>query len=61
MLLRCRDAIEELHNEIEDERNAKGQLQRELQEAHMVINELRMREKELNFEAESIHEKNANL
>ena len=30
LLLRCRDAIEELHHEIEDERNQKTLLQREL-------------------------------
>ena len=32
LLLRCRDAIEELHTEIEGERNQKLQLQQELQE-----------------------------
>ena len=52
LLLRCRDAIEELHHEIEDERNAKTQVQREVQEAHGVINELRIREKELVLEIE---------
>ena len=61
LLLRCRDAIEELHHEIEDERNAKTQVQREVQEAHAVINELRIREKELVLEIEQLHEKNSTL
>jgi len=32
LLLRCRDAIEELHHEIEEERSQKNLLQREVQE-----------------------------
>jgi len=32
-LLRCRDAIEELHGEIEEERNSKALVQRDADEA----------------------------
>ena len=42
LLLRCRDAIEELHIEIEDERNQKLQLQKELQELQQFTAELKI-------------------
>lgn len=51
-MLRCRDAIEELHHEIEDERTAKNALQKELQEAQGMLHDMRIREKELIFEVE---------
>ena len=56
--MRCRDAIEELHHEIEDERNAKTAVQNQLQDAQNLMNEMRIREKELIYEVEALHEKN---
>ena len=61
LLLRCRDAIEELHIEIEEERKAKGVLEVHLRDSQQVINDLRMREKELVFQVEEAAEKNATL
>ena len=48
LLLRCRDAIEELHTEIEDERNQKLAVQQELQELQQFTAELKINEQALN-------------
>jgi len=40
LLLKCRDAIESLHAEIEEERADKQHLQEELMENQKYINEL---------------------
>ena len=48
LLLRCRDAIEELHAEIEDERNQKLAIAQELQELQQFTAELKMSEQALN-------------
>lgn len=60
-MLRCRDAIEELHHEIEDERTAKTAVQKEMQEAQGMLHDMRIREKELIFEVEQLHEKTAQM
>ena len=59
LLLRCRDAIEELHHEIEDERNQKLQLQRELDELNALTGQLKLQEKEFRFELEALADKNS--
>jgi len=40
LLLRCRDAIEELHQEIEEERKAKAEIERAAGEAQRLVGEL---------------------
>lgn len=42
MLLKCRDAIENLHAEIEEERNEKIRLQEELGEMQRYVNDLQV-------------------
>ena len=46
LLLRCRDAIEELHSEIEEERNQKAKLQKQVQELQQFVSHFKAQEKE---------------
>jgi hypothetical protein len=42
LLLKCRDAIESLHGEIEEERIEKSRIQEELTECQRYINDMQM-------------------
>jgi hypothetical protein len=42
LLLKCKDAIETLHLELEEERAGKERLLSELQEAHRLVEEMRL-------------------
>lgn len=61
LLLRCRDAIEELHVEIEDERNAKSAVEAQLRECQRLVQELQLRERDLRIEVEQLVQKNSTL
>ena len=59
--MRCRDAIEELHHEIEEERRAKDHLQKELLEMGRALSETNVRAKQFSLETEALREENVVL
>lgn len=61
LLLRCRDAIEELHAEIEEERSVKGHLQREIQELQQYAADLQLQDQELQYNLQSHSDENQRL
>jgi hypothetical protein len=48
--MRCRDAIENLHEEIQGERAAKHQLQIENQQLADLTSQLQLREQEISYQ-----------
>ena len=59
--MRCRDAIEELHQEIEEERKAKALLHQEAQLAQHSLSETRLQLKSLQLELETQLDRNTTL
>ena len=58
LLLKCKDAIETLHLELEAERTDKQQLGEELSEVHRALQEMREQDNEKNYRMQRLAEEN---
>lgn len=56
LLLKCRDAIERLHIEIEEERAEKQRLGEEMQEMQRYINEIQINDQEKSYRIQKLTE-----
>lgn len=56
MLLKCRDAIESLHLEIEEERSEKQRLAEEFNELQRFYNDLQMNDQEKDYRIQKLTE-----
>ena len=56
LLLKCRDAIESLHIELEEERQEKQRIGEELQELQRMFQDLQINDSEKNFRVQKLTE-----
>ena len=56
LLLKCRDAIENLHQEIEEERAEKVRMGEQLQEYQKYMQEVQMNDQDRNFKIQKLTE-----
>lgn len=60
-MLKCRDAIENLHAEIEEERNEKVRLQDEIGELQRFVGDLQLVHQEKNFKIQKLTEEHIQM